>query len=64
MNADYIINEVAQNAASIYQGQDPRDRLTYQVGMLQGKIRSLCYLINTTAEELKQLQIELTQEQS
>ena len=41
MNADYIINEVAQNAASIYEGQDPRDRLAYQVGMLQGKIRSL-----------------------
>jgi hypothetical protein len=64
MNADYIINEVAQNAACIYEGQDPRDRLAYQVGMLQGKIRSLCYLINITAEELKQLQIELNQEQS
>jgi hypothetical protein len=64
MNADYIINEVAQNAASIYEGQDPRDRLAYQVGMLQGKIRSLCHLINITAEELKQLQVELNQEQS
>ena len=64
MNADYIINEVAQNAASIYANQDPRDRLAYQVWMLQAKIRSLCYLINITTEELKQLQIELTQEQS
>ena len=63
MNADYIINEIAQNATSIYEGQDPRDRLAYQVGMLQGKIRSLCYLINITADELKQIQIELSKEQ-
>jgi hypothetical protein len=64
MNADYIINEVAQNAAIIYEGQDPRDRLSYQVGMLHGKIRNLCYLLNITAEQLKQLQLELSQEQS
>jgi hypothetical protein len=64
MNADYIINEVAQNAASIYEGQDPRDRLAYQVGMLQGKIRSLCYLLNITAEQLKLIQQELSQEKS
>ena len=64
MNADYIINEVAQYAAFIYEGQDPRDRLSYQVGMLHGKIRNLCYLLNITAEQLKQLQLELLQEQS
>jgi hypothetical protein len=64
MNADYIINEVAQNAASIYEGQDPRDRLAYQVGMLQGKIRSLCYLVNITSEQLKQIQLELSKEQA
>ena len=64
MNADYIINQIAQNAASIYEGQDPRDRLTYQVGMLQGKIRSLCYLINITSDELKQIQVELLKEQA
>jgi hypothetical protein len=63
MNADYIINQIAQNAASIYESQDPRDRLAYQVGMLQGKIRSLCYLINITSDELKQIQIELSKEQ-
>ena len=63
MNADYIINQIAQNAASIYEGQDPRDRLAYQVGMLHGKIRSLCYLINIASDELKQIQIELSKEQ-
>jgi hypothetical protein len=64
MNADYIINQVAQNAAIIYEGQDARDRLAYQVGMLQGKIRNLCYLLNITAEQLKQIQLELSQEQA
>jgi hypothetical protein len=64
MNADYIINEVAQNAARIYEGQEPRDRLAYQVGMLQGKIRSLCHLVNITSEQLKQIQLELSKEQA
>lgn len=64
MNADYIITQVAQQAATIYENQDPRDRLAFQVGMLQGKIRSLCYLLNVTAEQLKQIQLELTQEQA
>jgi hypothetical protein len=64
MNADYIINEVAQNAARIYEGQEPRDRLAYQVGMLQGKIRSLCHLVNITSEQLKQIQLEFSKEQA
>lgn len=64
MNADYIITQVAQQAAMIYENQDPRDRLAFQVGMLQGKIRSLCYLINVTSEQLKQIQLELSKEQA
>lgn len=64
MNADYIITQVAQQAATIYENQDPRDRLAFQVGMLQGKIRSLCYLINVTSEQLKQIQLELSKEQA
>jgi len=64
MNADYIINHVAQTAAIVYEGQDPRDRLAYQVGMLHGKIRDLCYLLNITTEQLKLIQQELSQEQS
>jgi hypothetical protein len=64
MNADYIITQVAQQAATIYENQDPRDRLAFQVGMLQGKIRNLCYLINVTSDQLKQIQLELTKEQA
>ncbi|MFY8182724.1 MAG: hypothetical protein ACOVKL_00755 [Polynucleobacter sp.] len=64
MNADYIITQVAQQAATIYENQDPRDRLAFQVGMLQAKIRSLCYLINVTSDQLKQIQLELTKEQA
>ena len=63
MNADQIINEVAQKASKAYQDADARDRLAYQVGMLQGQIRNLCYLIEVTQEQVQVLNLEILKAQ-
>jgi len=63
MNADQIINEVAQKASKVYQDADARDRLAYQVGMLQGTIRDLCYQLEINQQEVKVLNLEILKAQ-
>lgn len=63
MNADQIINTIALKASTAYQDADARDRLAYQVGMLQGQIRDLCYLIEVNKEQVKVLNLEIMKAQ-
>ena len=43
---------------------NPRDRLAFHVGLLEAHIRSQDALLETFQQELDQIIIELTQEQS
>ena len=43
---------------------DPRTRLAYHVGLLQGHIRSQDHLIAILEQEIRQLTLEINQEQS
>ena len=62
MNADQLIDSADNLARKMYENADPADRLAYQVGLLQGRIRELCYILNNTTDELRQLQRELDKE--
>lgn len=59
INAEYIINAIDHSARTHYQDGETVDRLSYQVGMLQGKIRELCQIYENAQDEIKQLQLEL-----
>jgi len=59
LNADYIIASIAQDSSRLFEGGEPRDRLSYQVGMLQGKIRELCYIVNLHEELISEIKQQL-----
>jgi hypothetical protein len=61
MDSEYIIHTCHQIAEQHYrEGEaDRADRLAYQVGLLQGKIREICHVYANAMDEIKQLQIEL-----
>lgn len=59
LNADQIINAIALDSSRLFQGGEPRDRLSYQVGMLQGKIRELCYIVNLHEELISEIKQQL-----
>lgn len=59
VNADYIINKIAQDSSLLFKDGEPRDRLSYQVGMLQGKIRELCYIVNLHEELISEIKQQL-----
>ena len=63
MNADKIISQVALQASTIYQDADARDRLAFQVGMLQGQIRDLCYQLEINQEQVKVLNLQILKAQ-
>jgi len=50
---------IALDASRLFEGGEPRDRLSYQVGMLQGKIRELCYIINLHEELISEIKQQL-----
>ena len=59
LNADYIISSIAQDASRLFEGGEPRDRLSYQVGILQGKIRELVYIVNLHEEVISEIKQQL-----
>ena len=61
INSEHIINSINQIAHQHYRNDesDRADRLAYQVGLLQGKVRELCRIYENAQDEIKQLQLEL-----
>jgi hypothetical protein len=57
-----VLENFAQLAAKY--SSNPRDRLAFHVGLLEAHIRSQDALLETFQQELDQILIELTQEQS
>ena len=57
-----VLENFAQLAAKY--SSNPRDRLAFHVGLLEAHIRSQDELLETFQQELDQILIELTQEQS
>lgn len=61
-DSDYIIESADQIAKQHYRepGADDQFRLAYQVGLLNGKIRELCQLLNNSNDRIKELENEIS----
>ena len=63
-DSTYIIESADQIARQHYRepGVDDQFRLAYQIGLLNGKIRELCTLLNLSNERIKDLENEISYE--
>lgn len=60
MNPEYIIHTIAQTSAIHYRDGDRADRLAYQVGMLEAKIREICIFHDAKMEFFQKEMRELS----
>jgi len=58
VNPDHIINSIDHAARTHYRDGEQVDRLAYEVGMLRGKIRELCRLMQDMNQEIEQLKLD------
>lgn len=60
VNPDHIINSIDHAARTHYRNgeADQVDRLAYEVGMLRGKVRELCRLMQDMNQEIEQLKLD------
>ena len=59
MNAEQLIQSAKELADPMYADAHPADRLAFQVGLLQSRIRELCYIYQNTADELRNVQRQM-----
>jgi hypothetical protein len=59
MTANEVVANIAATADRMYAGQPAVDRLAYQVGMLESKLREYIYLIQNIQQELHETQRQL-----
>jgi len=55
MTANQIIANISATADRMYAGQPPVDRLAFQVGMLESKIREYVYLLDSLQQEVQEV---------
>jgi hypothetical protein len=55
MTANQIIANISATADRMYAGQPPVDRLSFQVGMLESKIREYVYLLDSLQQEVDEV---------
>jgi hypothetical protein len=55
MTANQIIANISATADRMYAGQPPVDRLAFQVGMLESKIREYVYLLDSLQQEVEEV---------
>lgn len=54
MSPEYIINSIAQISEINYRNGESADRLAYRVGLLESKIRELCFVHEERVKFLKE----------
>jgi len=59
LNAEQLIQSAKELADRMYADAHPADRLAFQVGLLQSRIRELCYIYQNTADELRNVQRQM-----
>ena len=59
MNAEQLIQSAKELADRMYADAHSADRLAFQVGLLQSRIRELCYIYQNTADELRNVQRQM-----
>jgi len=56
MNADLLIANAEETTNKMYIDAARDDRLAFKIGLLESRIREICYLYNNVAEELRRIQ--------
>ena len=54
MNPEYLINSIKQVSEINYRDGEASDRLAYRVGLLESKIRELCFAHDERVQFLKE----------
>jgi len=55
MTANEVVANIAATADRMYAGQPAVDRLAFQVGMLESKIREYVYLLDSLKQEVAEV---------
>jgi len=55
MTANEVVANIAATADRMYAGQPAVDRLAFQVGMLESKIREYVYLLDSLQQEVEEV---------
>lgn len=56
MNAEQLIASADEMTDKMYIDAEREDRLAFKIGLLQSRIREVCYMYNNVAEELRRIQ--------
>ena len=56
MNAEMLIANADEMTDKMHMDAAQEDRLAFKIGLLQSRIREICYLYNNVAEELRRIQ--------
>ena len=59
MNPEYLINHAKQTSDVAYRDAVAEDSLAYRVGMLEGYIKHLCYIVKNNEDEILALNRQL-----
>lgn len=59
MNAELLIANADELTEKMYMDAAREDRLAFKIGLLQSRLREVCFLYNNVAEELRQIQKDL-----
>lgn len=59
MNAELLIANADELTEKMYMDAAREDRLAFKIGLLQSRLREVCYMYNNVAEELRQIQKDL-----
>jgi hypothetical protein len=55
MTANEVVANIAATADRMYAGQPAVDRLAFQVGMLESKVREYVYLLDSLQQEVQEV---------
>jgi len=55
MTANQVIANIAATADRMYAGQPAVDRLAFQIGMLESKVREYVYLLDSLQQEVAEV---------
>ena len=59
MNAELLIANADELTEKMYMDAAREDRLAFKIGLLQSRLREVCFLYNNVEEELRQIQKDL-----
>ena len=59
MNAELLIANANDLTDKMYMDAHREDRLAFKIGLLESRLREVCYLYNNVAEELRNVRKEM-----